>query len=175
MEITTGPHYIPTTFIRHKIKLHTLLMDNHAWFCARDLGHLMGLFLDHRLARKLDPDERRTLWLQRHGEFQETLMLSESGVYALLVYHHTAQNRQLREWLTLQVIPTLRDMHHLGIAERPTLGLLDWPDISVNLLHWQNEPWIRLRDMPNILQHESQQNTRKPESWWKKVSRFLTF
>jgi prophage antirepressor-like protein len=29
-------------------------------------------------------------------------MLSESGVYALLVYHYVPGNRLLREWLTIR-------------------------------------------------------------------------
>lgn len=74
-------------------------------------------------------------------------MLSESGVYALLVYHYVPGNRLLREWLTHQVVPALRDAEHLGHSDRPLLSLLDWPEMSLSLLHWQDESWIRLRDM----------------------------
>ncbi|WP_426118632.1 BRO-N domain-containing protein [Pseudomonas sp. DSP3-2-2] len=167
--IETTPH-IPTPFTRHAIQLHALLLENQVWFCARDLGHLMGVFLDERKTRKLDHDQRRTLVLHRHGLTQDALMISESGVYALLVYHHAPQNRELREWLTLQVVPALRDANHLGHPERPTIGLLDWAGVSLNLLHWQDEPWIRLRDMPNVLLHEVR--TQRP--WCKKATRFLS-
>jgi len=129
----------------------------------------MGMLLDERLARKLDPDERRTLSLHRYGLTRDTLMINESGAYALLIYHRTPQSRELREWLTLQVIPTLRDANHLGHVERPTLGLLDWAGASMNLLHWQNEPWIRLRDMPSIVSRES----RGKCSLWKRATRLL--
>jgi prophage antirepressor-like protein len=170
MPLTETATHIPTPFTRQSITLHTLLLENQVWFCARDLGHLMGLFLDERATRKLDHDQRRTLPLHRHGLTRETLMISESGAYALLVYHRTPQNRELREWLTLQVVPALRDANHLGRAERPTLGLLDWSGASLNLLHWQDEPWIRLRDMPNILLHELRDN----RPWWKRATRFLS-
>lgn len=169
MEKTADP-YIPTLFTRHKAHLHTLLLENQVWFCARDLGRLMGLFLDERMTRKLGRDERRTLALHRYGLTEDTLMVNESGAYALLIYHPSPHNRELREWLTLQVVPALRDAHHPGRAERPILGLLDWDGASVNLLHWQNEPWIRLRDMPNMLLHE----TREQRPWWKRATRFLS-
>ena len=75
-----------TLFTRHNIHLHALLFENQVWFCARDMGRLMGKFLDERMARKLDTDQRRILLVQAHGIAQERLMITESGVYALLVY-----------------------------------------------------------------------------------------
>lgn len=158
--------HTPITFTRNKARLHALIIDNQAWFCARDLGYLMGFFLDWRLARKLDPDQRKTLWLYRYGEAQEMLMLSESGVYALLVYHLTAANRGLREWFDHHVVPALRDRHEYGRVQRPTLGVLEGPGTSLSLLHWRNEPWIRLRDMPSVLLDAPCRRSWNPLSWF---------
>lgn len=170
MPITEIPPFIPTRFIRQTLQLHALLLENQAWFCARDLGRLMGQFIDERKTRKLGRDECRTLPLHRYGSTQDTLMINESGAYALLVYHPNPQNRELREWLTLQVVPVLRDVQNPGRTERPILGVLDWDGASMNLLHWQDESWIRLRDMPNILLHE----TREKRPWWRRATRFLS-
>jgi prophage antirepressor-like protein len=97
-------------------------------------------------------------------------MVSESGVYALLVYHYCPEYRLLREWLTHQVVPALRDARPSRAVERPTLSVLDWPQMSLSMLHWQDEPWIRLRDMPCVLA-DGPFNRR--ESWWRKASRVL--
>jgi prophage antirepressor-like protein len=161
--------YVPTRFTRNTLPFHALLLENQVWFRAYDLGRLMGYHLDPRRIRKLDPDQHRILNLRQMGD---TLMISESGAYALLVYHQSPHTRQLREWLTLNVAPTLRDANHLGRSERPTLGLLDWAGSSLNLLHWQNEHWIRLRDMPNVLMHESRE-TAGARPWWKRATQFL--
>lgn len=154
-----------TLFTRNNIHLHALLLENQAWFYARDIGRLMGKYLDERMSRKLDADQRRMLLVQAHGTAEERLMLSESGVYALLVYHYCPEYRSLREWLTHQVVPTLRDARPLLAVERPTLSVLDWPQMQLSLLHWQDEPWIRLRDMPCVLLGQQQ------TSWWRKASR----
>ena len=158
-----------TLFTRHNIHLHALLFENQVWFCARDMGRLMGKFLDERMARKLDTDQRRILLVQAHGIAQERLMITESGVYALLVYHYCPEYRSLREWLTHQVVATLRDARPTRAVERPTLSVLDWPQMQLSLLHWQNEPWIRMRDMPCILL------TQQQTSWWRKASRLFQF
>ena len=161
---------ISTLFTRHNIYLHALLVENQAWFCAHDLGRLMGKYLDERMSRKLDADQRRMMFVYAHGAVEERLMVSESGVYALLVYHYCPEYRLLREWLTHQVVPALRDARPSRAVERPTLSVLDWPQMSLSMLHWQDEPWIRLRDMPCVLA-DGPFNRR--ESWWRKASRVL--
>ncbi|MGE1156513.1 BRO-N domain-containing protein [Pseudomonas kitaguniensis] len=157
-------------FIRQNLHLHALLLENQPWFCARDLGRLMGWYLDERTTRKLDEDQRRTLKLLFHGHPEEMLMISESGAYALLVYHYTPGNRLLRSWLTHEVVPTLRDERQPRTIERPQLSMLDWPEMSLNLLHWQDEGWIRLRDMPYLLVNRTYRSTATRTPWWRKLA-----
>jgi prophage antirepressor-like protein len=108
-----------------------------------------------------------------HGSIENTLLISESGVYALLVYHYCPEYRALREWLTHDVVPALRDAQQPTTIERPILSLLNWPEMSLSLLHWNNQPWIRLQDVPHML--PSGEQTQRPVNlpWWKKASRAL--
>ncbi|MCP1497476.1 prophage antirepressor-like protein [Pseudomonas migulae] len=161
---------LATLFLRHGTCLRALLVENQVWFCAHDLGRLMGKHLDERMSRKLDADQRRMMLVEAQGIAEERLMISESGVYALLVYHYCPEYRLLREWLTHQVVPTLRDARPSRSVERPTLSVLDWPKMSLCMLHWQDEPWIRLRDMPCVLADDP---FNQRGSWWRKVSRVL--
>jgi prophage antirepressor-like protein len=160
----------PTLFTRYSVQLHALLLENQAWFCAHDLGRLMGTHIDERMTRKLDADQRRMMLVEVYGAAKERLMVSESGVYALLIYHYCPENRQLREWLTHQVVPALRDARLSRMVERPVLSVLDWPKMSLCLLHWRDEPWIRLRDMPCVLADDS---FNRHESWWRKAARLM--
>ena len=161
--------YTPTIFTRHNLYLHALLLENQPWFCARDIGRLMGVHLSDRMASKLDKDQRRVLWVEYFRQPEKQLMLSESGVYALLVYHYVPGNRLLREWLTHQVVPALRDAEQSGSSDRPILSLLDWPEMSLSLLHWQDEGWIRLRDMPYWLHDKTQRQATVAKPWWQRV------
>ena len=118
-EIAAPEPFIAVVFTRHSLHLHTLLLENQPWFCARELGRLMGWHLDERTTRKLDEDQKRTVKLLFHGQPEEMLMISESGAYALLVYHYVPGNRLLRSWLTHEVVPALRDQRQLRAVERP--------------------------------------------------------
>jgi prophage antirepressor-like protein len=162
--------YSVTVFSCHNLSLHTLLLENQTWFSARDVGRLMGFHLNDRMVNKLDSDQRRVMWIEYFREPEQQLMLSESGVYALLVYHYVPGNRLLREWLTNEVVPTLRDAEDSGDSNRPMLSLLDWPEMSLSLLHWQDEGWIRLRDMPYLLNDQNPRQATEGKPWWRKVS-----
>ncbi|CAH0279787.1 MULTISPECIES: BRO-N domain-containing protein [Pseudomonas] len=160
----------PTVFNRHNLSLHALLLENQPWFCARDIGRMMGVHLSDRMVNKLDKDQHRILWIEYYRQPEKQLMLSESGVYALLVYHYVPGNRLLREWLTHQVVPALRDAEQYENTDRPMLSLLDWPEMSLSLLHWRDEGWIRLRDMPYLLNDPSQGRARAAKPWWRRVA-----
>jgi prophage antirepressor-like protein len=162
--------FSPAIFIRHHLHLHALLLENQPWFCARDIGRLMGVHLSDRMVSKLDKDQRRVVWIEYFRQPKKQLMLSESGVYALLVYHYVPGNRLLREWLTHQVVPALRDAESSVHLDRPMLSLLDWPEMSLSLLHWQDEGWIRLRDMPCLLNDHTNRCVPMAKPWWRKVA-----
>jgi prophage antirepressor-like protein len=91
------------------------------------------------------------LKLKGSGRSEDHLMLSESGVYAMLVYHYLPENRHLRQWLTHQVLPMLRGQPQPALTQAPSLGILEWDGGALSLLHWRKEPWIRLRDMPQVV------------------------
>lgn len=144
-------HFESLRFTRHKRFLHALMLESQAWFSVVDLGRLMGCHLNERLIRKLDDDQRRIISLDHHGTVRPTLMVSESGMYALMVYHHIPENQNLRRWLTHEVIPALRATGTPTLSQAPSLSSLQWAGLSVSLLHWQNEAWVKWRDMPALL------------------------
>jgi prophage antirepressor-like protein len=109
----------PTTFLRHNRQLRTLLLETQVWFSARDLSKLIAWPMNERTTSKLDPDQRRTLILSSHGVMEEELMLSESGVYAMLVHHYHPENRSLRQWITNDV-PQVLPHPQLGIGTPPS-------------------------------------------------------
>ena len=164
---------IPHVFTRHKLHLHALLLQNQPWFSARDLGRLLRIYLNDRQLRKLDPDQYQTAKMLIHGNIENSLLISESGVYALLVYHYCPEYRALREWLTREVVPALRDAQHPTTTERPQLSLLNWPEMSLSLLHWNNQPWIRLQDVPQMLPDQERPQPTVSGPWWRRASRVL--
>jgi hypothetical protein len=42
--------------------------------------------------------------------------------------------------------------------------------MSLSLLHWQDESWIRLREMPYLLNDQSQPQVTVAKPWWCRVT-----
>ncbi|MCU1772059.1 Bro-N domain-containing protein [Pseudomonas sp. 13B_3.2_Bac1] len=159
-----------TVFTPHNLHLHSLLPEKEPWSSARDIDRLMGVQLSDRMVARLDKVQYRFLWINHYRQPEKLLMISESGVYALLMYHYVPENRLLRERLTHLVVPTLRDSEHSISSDRPMSSLLNWPEMSLSLVHWQDESWIRLRDMPYLRNHQSQRQVAVPKPWWRRVT-----
>jgi prophage antirepressor-like protein len=60
-----------------------------------------------------------------HCQPQEMLMISKSGVYALLIFNYARGNRLQRSWLTYEVVSKLRGKCLTQTEERPPLSMLD--------------------------------------------------
>lgn len=143
----------PKIFIRHNRQLRALQLENQAWFSLQDTARLMGRPLDERATLKLDPDQRRSAWLNSNGQWSKQLLISESGLFAILVHHYVPENRALRQWLTHEVLPTLRNKPE---PHAPSLKVVKWPRSSVGVLEWQSDYWVRLRDVPQVMDRPSE-------------------
>ncbi|MHC5348152.1 BRO-N domain-containing protein [Pseudomonas sp. A46] len=104
-------HYYETRhFFRHGRLLRATLIGHEPWFAARDLARLLGISANVRLHEGLDPDQWRNGLIKcGRGMVSEELMLSESGCYDLMIrrFYHP-ENRNLRRWITQELIPSLR-------------------------------------------------------------------
>ncbi|MOA37645.1 hypothetical protein D3C78_1592570 [compost metagenome] len=103
-------YYETLQFFRHGRLLRATLIGQQPWFAARDLARLLGVSANVRLNDGLDADQWRTGLLRcGRGLVEEELMISESGAYDLILrrFYHP-ENRNLRQWLTHELIPSLR-------------------------------------------------------------------
>ena len=109
-------YYETCQFIRHGRLLRATLIGHEPWYAARDLARLLGVSANVRLNEGLDADQWRDGLLKcGRGLVSEEMMISESGSYDLLLrrFYHP-ENRNLRHWLTHEVIPALRAARRLA-------------------------------------------------------------
>ncbi|WP_280290143.1 BRO family protein [Pseudomonas sp. BN417] len=148
---------IPARFVRHKRLLRAVLLDEEPWFAAGDLARLINHPpLPERVQRNLDEDQMQRAWMRNgHGDFEQELLISESGVYAVLILYYHPENRGIRQWITQHVIPRLRQEERFD-ATGPYREVIRWQDRDIEVLHWQGKAWLHLRDCPNLLQRPPQ-------------------
>lgn len=145
----TGDGLRPHSFHRHSRRLRGLLLDQQAWFVLRDLAKLTASHLGPRVAQKLDPDQSR--WERLAGTEEDELLVSESGVYALLMLHfYHPENRSLRQWLSNEVVPVLRESEqHNALLPRHQFRQMHGQQVAV--LDWQGRLWMRVVDAARLM------------------------
>lgn len=96
--------------------------DGDPWFAATDVASVLGYRDAEKLTRLLDEDEKGTLKVGTLGGEQELVFVSEAGLYHAAFRSRSPAARQLRRWVTHDVLPTLRTTGSYGL-QRQTMPL----------------------------------------------------
>lgn len=92
-------------------EIRSIMRDGEAWFFAADVCKVLSL--DNTAIRKLDDDEKGLHSTQTPGGIQEISIISESGLYTLILRCRDAVKQgtlpwRFRKWVTNEVLPTIR-------------------------------------------------------------------
>lgn len=81
------------------------------WFVAADVCKALAISNPTKAVAQLDDDEHTTLTFSEgrpgHGA-QKINIISESGLYALVIRSNKPEAREFRKWITAEVLPTIR-------------------------------------------------------------------
>ncbi|MGD9541781.1 BRO-N domain-containing protein [Methylocystis sp.] len=83
------------------------------WFVAKDVCETLGLEWTAKAVEKLDDDEKDRTSIPTLGGTQELLVISESGLYTLVLRCRDATTpgstaHRFRKWVTSEVLPSIR-------------------------------------------------------------------
>ena len=157
---TSDSVLVPSVFLRHRRPLRALLIENQAWFVGRDLARLTNSHVSTRVIHKLDADQCRVECLQIAGEAPvHEWLVSESGVYALLMVHfYHPENRGLRQWLSNEVVPALRDAAQ-DDPDLPRRRVKRVQGQQLSVLDWQGKLWVRFADAVGLMEQEARRDS----------------
>ncbi len=101
--------------------VRSLTIDGAPWFVGRDLCNVLSI-TNHQLALEtLDEDERGGCSIPTPGGDQSMIIVSEPGVYRLLLCARKPEAVRFKRWLAHEVLPRLRraDRHDPDPAALP--------------------------------------------------------
>ena len=102
-------------------KLVRTIMDDggEPWFVAKDVCRVLSIeWKGSATMGPLDDDEKDTVTLYTSGGDQELLVVSESGLYALVFRSRKPQAREFSRWVRKEVLPALRRTGTYALAEQ---------------------------------------------------------
>jgi hypothetical protein len=98
--------------------IRTVDREGDPWFVAKDVCGALEIGNHHEAVRKLDEDEVSGVSLaDPHGREQQTTIVSESGMYTLVLRCRDATKagtlpHRFKRWVTAEVLPAIRRTGH---------------------------------------------------------------
>ena len=108
--------------------VRTVEKNGDIWFVAKDVCDVLGLGNVTEALRNLDDDELTSEILNSGGQGREMRLMSESGVYALVLRSNKPEAKNFSRWVRKEVLPQIRKTGQFSINhEQPALpsGVLD--------------------------------------------------
>lgn len=97
----------PFNFGTHAVRVIT--RNNQPWFVASDVCQALGYSNSRKaVADHLDDDEKGVTTSDTLGGKQQLTIISESGLYALVLRSRKPEARKFAKWVTSEVLPSIR-------------------------------------------------------------------
>ena len=112
-------------------EVRTIMRDGEPWFVAADVCRALEVNNSRDAVARLDGDEKTAVVLtdtSSNGVIQKRAMtlVSESGLYSLVLGSRKPEARLFKRWITHEVIPSIRKHGVYAIDQ-----LLDNPDLLI--------------------------------------------
>ena len=90
-------------------EVRTAEVNGEPWFVLKDVCSVLGLGSAHKVADRLDEDERNQIPITDSlGREQETTIINESGLYSVILRSDKPEAKPFRKWVTSEVLPSIR-------------------------------------------------------------------
>lgn len=89
--------------------VRTMNVSGEPWFVLKDVCEVLGLSTPARVAERLDSDEvSQAHLIDSVGRSQEMTIISESGLYNVILRSDKPEAKPFRKWVTAVVLPSIR-------------------------------------------------------------------
>ena len=102
------------------------------WFVAKDACDCLKIANVSQACQTLDEDEKGIYKVYTLGGSQDMMLISESGLYALIMRSNKPEAKVFRKWVTSEVLPSIRKTGGYGI--RTVDDMINDPDTAIRLL-----------------------------------------
>lgn len=114
-------------------EIRTIEKDGEPWWVLSDVCKVLELSSPHKVADRLEADERNQIpVIDSLGRSQNTTVINESGLYAVILRSDKPQAKPFRRWVTSEVLPSIRK-HGAYMTDQTLEQALTSPDFLIQL------------------------------------------
>lgn len=96
--------------------LRVIVRDAEPWFVAADVCVALGIENNRDALARLDDEERGVGSTDTLGGRQSVGIVSESGLYSLILGSRKPEAKRFKKWVTAEVLPSIRRTGQFGVA-----------------------------------------------------------
>lgn len=111
-------------------KIRTTMSDGEPWFVLSDLCKALNLSSPHKVAERLDDDQKGRNQIPTLGGVQTLVTINESGLYEVIIRSDKPEAKKFRRWITTDVLPTIRK-HGFYASDDVLEQFLNDPDMAI--------------------------------------------
>lgn len=98
--------------------VRTVLIEDNPWWVLTDVCRVLELGSPHKVAARLDEDERNQIpVIDSMGRQQATNIINESGLYSVILRSDKAEAKEFKRWITHEVLPAIRKTGSYSMPE----------------------------------------------------------
>lgn len=95
-------------FNYHDKEVRTVQRDGEPWWVLTDICEALELKSPHKVAARLDDDEKGRTFLPTLGGEQELTIVNEPGLYTVILRSNNPEAKKFKRWVTHEVLPSIR-------------------------------------------------------------------
>lgn len=145
-------------------KIRTLEKDGEPWWVLSDVCKVLELSSPHKVADRLEADEKGRNLIPTPGGMQEMTTINESGLYAVILRSDKPQAKPFRKWVTSEVLPSIRK-HGAYMTEQTLERAVSDPDFLIQIANQIKEEQAKNKALTTrVLQQDQQIKELKPKA-----------
>ena len=116
-------------------EVRVIEQDGEPWFVAKDVGEILGFSNVRVEVSRLDDDEKgeSQIVTPSNGGYSKVNIISESGLYTLIMRSNKPEAKEFRRWVTGKVLPSIRK-HGFYATPQKIEDILGDPDSFIKVL-----------------------------------------
>lgn len=152
-------------------QVRCLEIDNEPWFVGRDVAEALG-YKNSRVALQdnVEEEDKVVTKVTTPGGAQDTIIINESGLYALVFGSKLPLAKQFKRWVTSEVLPELRktggySVQNLTGLSPETVALMKATEALVMIEKKQNELESKVDNTNQRIDSISDLIVLSPKNW----------
>ena len=109
-------------FENPQFRVRVIMRCADPWFVAKDACDCLELTNVSKACQTLDEDEKGITKVYTLGGSQDMMLISESGLYTLIMRSNKPEAKVFRKWVTSEVLPSIRKTGSYSV-EQTTLAI----------------------------------------------------